>query len=270
MTKLTYFTLADDLIEPLAAASITLTGAIAGYPGSNIRTTEMGETARSSVPVAGGKLQITFGAGVAPRLWALLNTNVTAGDVALKSYSTAFDTSGGPTLLQSWTIPFRLLDMKSYLTGAITAARYWEIDVNGCSFADAFFEIGKVMCGVSIQTFTNDYSDFQSGVAYRNLYNETQGGVCYAHMLEKRRRNLELSWNASLVADALPDILEMLEDTRGGAYPLIIIPDNDAADLYYVRASDSASWKEQSARSYLTGLTLGFGELSRGRIQVEA
>jgi hypothetical protein len=72
-----------------------------------------------------------------------------------------------------------------------------------------------------------------------------------------------------LVAHAVVDILELLEYTRGGAYPFILIPDNDAADLYYVRSADATSWTEQYARAFLTGLTLNFRELSRGRIQVE-
>ncbi len=267
MTKLTYFPLADDLIEPLAAADITITGPNADYPAANARTIEMGETARGTL---GGKIQITFPAGVSPRFWAILNHNLYAGDVTLRSYADAFTTSGGPTLLQSWIIPFRELDMKTYLTGAIIAARYWELDFNGCYCLDSFLEVGKVVAGLSVHTFLNDFSDFQTGVDYRNIYNETQGGVCYSHKLEKRRRVFSLSWNASKVTEAIPDILELLEFTRGGAYPFILIPNNDAVDLYYVRSSDSTSWREQSARAFLTGLTLNFRELSRGRIQVEA
>jgi len=269
MTKFTYFPLDDDLIGPLAAGAITLTGALADYPGANVRTIEMGETARSAVPIAGGKIQITFAAGVAPRFWALLNHNITAGDVTIRNYSTAFNSSGGPTPDQSRVIPFRELDMKSY-GAAMSNQRWWEIDVNGCTFADSFFEIGKVVMGLNVHTFLNDFSDFKSGVDYRNIYNETQGGVCYAHKLGKRRRNFELAWHSAIVAQAIPDILELLEFTRGGAYPFILIPDNDATDAYYVRSADATSWTEQYARSFLTGLMLNFRELSRGRIQVEA
>jgi len=268
MTNLTYFTLADDLIEALAASAITITGPIADYPASNIRTIEMGETARGAI---GGKIQITFPAGVSPRFWALLNHNIYAGDVTIRTYTTAFDSSGGPTPSgESRVIPWRALDMKSYFAAPMSAQRYWEIDFNGCYCNDSFLEIGKVVAGLGIHTFLDDFSDLQTGVDYRNIYNETQGGVCYAHKLEQRRRNFSLSWNASLVAHAIPDILELLEFTRGGAYPFILIPNNDTVDLYYVRSSDSASWKEQYARAFLTGLTLEFRELSRGRIQVEA
>ena len=267
MTKLTYFPLADDLIEPLAAYDVTITSPVPSYPASNVRTIEMGETARGAV---GNKIRITFPAGVAPRLWAILNHNLYAGDVTIRSYADAFTTSGGPTLLQSWVVSFRELDMKLYIVGAIIAARYWEIDFNGCYCNDAFLEVGKVVAGLNVQTFLDDFSGFQTGVDYRNIYNETQGGVCYAHKLEKRRRNFSLSWNASTVAHAVPDILELLEYTRGGAYPFILIPDNDAVDFYYVRSADSTSWAEQYARAFLTGLTLNFRELSRGRIQVEA
>ena len=270
MTNLTYFTLTDDLIEALAVSAITITGPLTDYPASNIRTVEMGEVARGAV---GGKIQITFPTGVSPRFWALLNTNLRAGDVTIRTYTTDFLSSGGPTPSgESRVIPFRNLDMKSYFAVPMSAQRYWEIDFNGCycNVGDSFLEVGKIVAGLGIHTFLGDYSDFQSGVDYRNIYNETQGGVCYAHKLEQRRRNFSLSWNASSVAHAIPEILELLEFTRGGAYPFILIPNNDAVDLYYVRSSDSASWKEQYARAFLTGLTLNFRELSRGRIQVEA
>jgi hypothetical protein len=268
MTKLTYFPLTDDLIEPLDASAITITGEQANYPAANVRTIEMGETARGTI---NGKIQITFPAGVAPRFWAILNHNLYAGDVTIRTYTTAFDTSGGPTPSgESCVVPFRLSDMKVYITPAMSAQRFWELDFNGCYCLDAFLEVGKVMAGLVICTFLNDFSGFQSGADYRNIYNETQGGVCYAHRLERRRRAFALSWNASKVAEALPDILELLELTRGGAYPFVLIPNNDAADLYYVRSADAVSWTEQSARAFLTGLTLHFKELSRGRIQVEA
>ncbi len=268
MTKLTYFTLADDLIEPLAAADITIAGPNADYPAANVRTIEMGETVRGTI---GGKIQITFGAGVAPRFWAILNHNLYAGDVTIRTYTTAFDTSGGPTPSgESRVIPWRDLDMKSYFAVPMSAARFWEIDFNGCYCNDSFLEVGKVAAGLCVHTFLDDFSGFQSGVDYRNIYNETQGGVCYSHKLEKRRRHFSLSWNASLVAHAVVDILKLLEYTRGGAYPFILIPDNDAVNLYYVRSTDSTSWTEQYARAFLTGLTLNFKELSRGRIQVEA
>jgi len=269
MKNLTYFTLTDDLIEPLAAADITITGAIADYPASNIRTIEMGETARGAI---GGKIQITFGAGVNPRFWALLNTNLRAGDVTIRTYTTDFLSSGGPTPSgESRVIPWRALDMKSYFAIPMSAQRYWEIDFNGCycNIGDSFLEVGKVVAGLGVHTFLDDFSNFQTGVDYRNIYNETQGGVCYAHKLEQRRRSFSLSWNASLVAHAIPDILELLEYTRGGAYPFVLIPNNDAVDLYYVRSADRTSWTEQYARAFLTGLMLEFRELSRGRIQIE-
>lgn len=264
MTKLTYFPLDDDLIGPLTAGSVALTGVIAGYPGANTRTIEMGETARSAVPIAGGKLQFTFAAGIAPKFWALLNTNITAGDVTVRNYSDAFTTPD-----ESRTISFRALDMKSY-GPAMSNQRWWEIDVNGCTFADSFFEIGKVIAGLDVRTFRNDFLDLQTAVNYRNIYNETQGGVCYVHKLEKRRRDFSLSWNAAPLDYTVADTEELLEFTRGGASPFLLIPDNDLADLYYVRSSDSASWTKPGSHSFVTGLSLNFRELSRGRIQVEA
>jgi hypothetical protein len=152
----------------------------------------------------------------------------------------------------------------------MTPQTYWEIDPAGCSFADAFFEVGKVVAGTGVHTFDNDYSSFQRGMFYRNILNETVGGTAYAHRIGSRRFSFDLSWNSSKVASALVEILALLELTCGGAFPFLLIPNNDEAEVYYVRASDAAAWQESAARAYLTGLTLKAVELSRGKIQVEA
>lgn len=266
-TKLTYVTLEDDKVGDLAAANIVLTNAIEGYEGDHAGTIEMAETARGTPPTV---LQIDFGVAIAAKFWGILNHNITAGDIIIRSYVDAFDTSGGATPSgESLTLTYRANDVKGY-DASLSAYQYWEIDVSGCSFADAFFEFGKVIASPTIHAFENNYSEFQRGLSYRNIYNETIGGTAYVHRLGARRFNLDISWNASIVSSALTEILALLELTQGGAYPFLIIPDNDAAEFYYVRSDDAAGWQESAARRYLTGMTLRVVELSRGKIQIEA
>jgi hypothetical protein len=260
-TKLTYVTLIDDLIGSLGAADIEFINEIADYPGTKITTIEMADTARATPPT---KLRLNFGVDKYARFWAILNHNIIDGDLLITSYNDEFVTPSG----ESMVIPFRTGDMKGY-GAALSAKQYWEVDPSGCSFADAFFEIGKVIAAPTVYTFANNYSDFQRGLIYRNIYNETVGGVTYAHRIATRRFKLDISWNASLVSSALSEILTLLELTSGGAFPFLLIPDNSEAEFYYVRADDTATWRESANRAYLTGLTLSAIELSRGKIQVE-
>ena len=260
-TKLTYVTLEDDEIGSLAAVNVVLTNAVAGYPGSKVCTIEMADTARGTAP----KLQIDFRVAIAAKFWAVLNHNMIAGSSpVIASYSdAAFTTPTGESL----TLTYRASDMKGY-DATLTAQQYWQIDFSGCSFTDAFCEIGKVIASSTIHTFTNDFSEFQRGLLYRNIHNETIGGTAYVHRIASRRFTFNLSWNASAITPALTEILELLDLTRGGAYPFLLIPDNDETEFYYVRADDAADWQESEGRIYLTGKTLRMGELSRGKIQV--
>jgi hypothetical protein len=261
-TKLSYFTLSDDVIGPLVDASVVMVNAVTGYPGSKVKTIEMADTARGT---ATAKLQFTLTSPVAAKFWAILNHNITAGDPIIRAYTDAgFTTPSGDTI----TAPFRVGDIKAYAP-SMTPQMYWEVDTSGCSFSDSFFEVGKVVAGTGVHTFANDYSSFRRGLSYRNILNETIGGTAYAHRIGARRFSFDLAWNASKVAPALTEILALLELTCGGAYPFLLIPDNDAAEFYYVRASDAAAWQESAARAYLSGLDLKAVELSRGKIQVE-
>ena len=94
-TRLTYVTLDDDLIHGLDPSAITITNADADYPASCLQTEEMSDTARGTPPT---KIQIDLGSGKAAAFWAILNHNITAGDVVVRSYSDAFTTPTGESV----------------------------------------------------------------------------------------------------------------------------------------------------------------------------
>ena len=264
MTNLTYFPLADDLIGGLAAGAVTILNPDSDYPAARIQTEEMADVARGGHPT---KVRIDFGTNRKLVFWASLNMNNTGGGPIVRSFDDSGYTTPSGDLLQ---LGPRLLDAKGY-SAAMNSRRYWEVDYSTCAPNQTFQEVGKIVAGLAVRTFAQGHTSFKRAARYKNLYNDTPGGTRYAVRLEDRRNALTFSWDASQVDPVVAEVLELLDLTHGGASPLVVIPDNDEDEFYYVRANDQLSaWAESYRRSYLQGMNLTFEELARGRIQVEA
>ena len=263
MTNLTYFPLCDDLIATLPPASIVVLNPDADYPAARIQTEEMADVARGGHPT---KVHIDFGTNRQLNFWSVLNMNNTGGGPIVRSFNDSGYTTPSGDILQ---LGPRLLDAKGY-KATMNSRQYWEVDFSTCAPNHSFMEIGKIMAGTALRTFTCGHTSFKRTARYHNIYNDTPGGSRYAAKLEDRRNTLTFAWESSRVDPAVAEVLELMDLTLGGAEPLIVIPDNDEDEFYYVRASDQLSnWEEKYRRSFLQGLNVTFDELARGRIQAE-
>jgi len=263
MGNLSYVPLTADLIEDLTGADITIETAVANYPSSELLTIPMGTTARGTDPGGGVRIKIDFGALVRPKFWALLNTDITSGNVVVYATNAAWAPTG-----ETLIIPYRELDMKAYKPESWTPCQYFLLDFGACTFSQAFLEIGKLFAATEIVTFSKGFAPGVSrGEGNRNIHNVTPSGIEYTHLLQEKIGYLSINWD-HLKDPLLNELLTFLRVTNGGGYPSIVIPDNDKSELFYVRNQDRTDWDEEAARSVIASMTLEFKELSRGKIQV--
>ena len=264
MSNLAYFPLADDLIEDLDAAAIWIYDEDPAYPEEKIQNIPMADTARATIPSGGVVVRLNFGENRIPRFWAFLNHNITAGNWIIRSYDDAFITPSG----EEQTVIYRALDTKHYYANW-TEKQYWEIDFCGCSFAESFWEMGKIVCGADITEFTKQFSPgIRRGLGFDNIHNETEFGVIWSYIKRANINYLGFSWNFNLRLPLLAELEDFLATTYGGAYPAIIIPDNTGrADLYYMKNQDEIRWNEELTRAVIANCSIDFKELSRGKVQ---
>lgn len=268
MSNLAYVPLTADLIEDLDDAKITLVTDVANYPGSELKSIPMGITARGTDPGSGVKIKIDFGENVNPKFWGFLNHDITSGNPVIYSYNDAWITLSGESL----TVTYRDLDMKAYKAGAGWASgkRYWMVNLNACTFSQAFFELGKLVVALDITTFTYNISPgISRGRGSKNIHNITPMGIEYTHLLQEKINYFGIKWDPDLKETLLDELITFLDITHGGGYPSIIIPDNNKAELFYMRNQDRTNWNEEAARSLISRCYMNFKELSRGKIQVE-
>jgi len=267
MGNLSYVPLTDDLIEDLDDADITLVTADANYPGSELKTIPMGTTARGTDPGTGVKIKIDFGENVNPKFWGFLNHDITSGNLIVYPYNDAWITPSGESL----TVTYRALDMKGYKAGGGWSAgkRYFLVDLNGCTFSQAFFELGKLVVALDVTTFTHNFSPgVRRGRGNKNIHNVTPAGIEYTHLLQEKINYFGIKWDPDLKETLLDEIIAFIDITNGGGYPSIIIPDNSKTELFYMRNQDITDWNEEVARSMISQCFMNFKELSRGKGQV--
>ncbi len=266
MGNLSYVPLTEDLIEDLDDSDITFVTAVADYPGSILKEIPMGTTARGTDGGGGVDLKIDFGENVNPKFWGFFNHNMESGTPVISSYDDAWITPSGETL----NVAYRALDMKAYKAGGGWSAgkRYWIVNYNGCSFSQAFYELGKLVVALDVTTFTYNFSPGVSrGRGSKNIHNVTPMGVEYTHLLQEKINYFGIKWDPDLKADLLEEIIAFIDITNGGGYPSIIIPDNSKAELFYMRNQDRTNWNEEAARSMISQCFMDFKELSRGKVQ---
>lgn len=262
---LCYVPLTLDLVRDLASSAITIGNEDSDYPDTNIGTDSMADVARTtSIPAGGCTIRLDFGSNVIPRFWGFLNHNVRKGNWTIKSYNDAYVTPSG----ESRVVTLRDLDARLYYRGW-TAKRYWEVDFAGCRFKHSFgLELGKLVAAHDRVTFSGNFTPgVERGLAFRNVHNETEFGVRWTHIKQENINTLGLSWDPHIKDLVLDQLVEFIQATSGGAYPVIIIPDMDLDEFYYMRNQDAMSWTERSARSIIARLQMKFIEESRGKVQ---
>ncbi len=260
MGRFSYVPLTEDLV---AGATVTILDPDADYPATELQTIPMGTTARATDPGGGEIIRIDFGGNVNPKAWFLLNTIITSGNPLITSFTDAWITPE-----DTLTMIYRDLDMKAYKSGGWTPRRYFNINLNACSFSQAFAAAGKLIAALDITTFTKDVGAIMfRGEGNKNIHNITPAGIEYVHLLQEKIGYLEITFKneKNLI---LSEILNFLRVTNGGGYPSIIIPDNDEVEFYYVRNQDRTDWSEEKAAVWiLSDCSMKFEELSRGKIQ---
>ena len=264
MSNLAYVPLTDDLIADLAAADFVIETADADYPATELQTIPMGTTARATDPTGGERIKIDFGAEIDPKFWGLLNHDIESGNPLISSWNNA-DWTG---LSETQAMTYRALDIKAYRAAGWTPKRYFDINFNACSFSQAFLEAGKLMVALDVTTFKYNFSPGVSrGRGSKNIHNVTPMGIEYTHLLQEKINYFGIKWDPDLKKDLLNELIAFIDITHGGGYPSIIIPDNDKAELFYMRNQDRTDWSEEFARSLRAKLNMKFKELSRGKVQ---
>ena len=263
MSNLAYVTLAQDLIEDLADASISAVNEDADYPIANLKTQPMADTAR----VSGGaeKIRFDLGANTRVRFWAYLNHNIASGDWTIKTYNDLFITPSG----ESRDVVYRALDTKSYHK-SWTSKRYWEHDFSACTFNDAYLEIGKIVAALDPVFFTANYSPgFGRGIGYESIQNKTEFGVVWTYIKQGPINKVRVKFDPEIVRIIRDELETFFNAVCGRGYPCIIIPDNSgSAEVYYMRSKlDKMDWEEFYNRAVMYGLRLDFEEESRGQTQ---
>lgn len=263
MSNLAYFPLADDLIED---ATVLVVTEDADYPQEKIQNIPMADTARASDPPGAiVRVRIDFGAAVNPRAWFFLNHNIVSGNWIIHRTNAAWASA------ENQAVTYREYDTKFYGTTWGAASQYFEVEFPAACVYDptTFWEMGKILCGVDITEFSKGFSPgINRGLGFDNIHNETEFGVIWSYIKRARIQYLGMRWDPHLRVPLLAELEDFIETTYGGAYPSVIIPDNDnRADLYYMKNADELRWKEEAARGIISSCKLDFKELSRGKIQ---
>lgn len=263
MKNFGYFPLDDDWIEDLDPSDIYIAGEDPNYPKEKIQNIPMGDTARAEVS---GSVVIRFTLPTNRRVkfLAMLNHNIESGDPIIRTYDDpTWVVPSGES--QAWT--FREFDMKHY-SRFWTPLRYWEIDLVNCSFKNTFFECGKLVCGSDIRKFSMNISPgIGRGLGFKGIHNVTEYGITYSHIIQENINYLTIRWSPSLKDKVLDELIEFVRFTYGHAYPVVLLPDNDTTEVYYMRNQDLINWEEIMTRAVIDRCIMNFKEDSRGRIQ---
>jgi len=266
MGNLAYFPLTDDLIDDDDTVITVETGTIvADYPLTKLQNIPMADTTR--ITPAGGivKLGFDLGGGNSANLkfWAFLNHNIESGNWLVASYTD----NNYNVVVESHSVPHRNYDAKlSHNWDA--PSQFWGVTFGaGCSYPGAFWEMGKILSGLDVTEFSKGVSPgIERGLGHRNIHLETEFGVTWDYALQENINYLGIRWDPDIKATLLNEILAFIRLTKGGAYPAVIIPDKDEAEVYYMKNQDRLNWWEEMARSIIRNCVMNFAEMSRGKI----
>ena len=260
MGNLAYFPLTDDLIED---ATVLVVTEDTDYPQENLQNIPMADTAQASDPPAAiVRVRIDFGAAVNPKAWFFLNHNIASGNWIIHRTNAAWAS------LQQQTVTYRKYDTKFYGSSWAAASQYFEVEFPAaCTYDDAFWEMGKILCGTDVTEFSKGFSPgVERGLGFRNIHLETEFGVTWDYAKQENINYLGVRWDPDIKATLLDELLAFIRLTKGGAYPAVIIPDKNEAELYYMKNQDRLNWREEMARSMIRNCVMNFVEMSRGKV----
>ncbi len=266
MANLAYFPLTDDLIE---GATVLVVTEDTDYPQENLQNIPMADTAQATNPPAAiVRVRIDFGATVGavnPRAWFFLNHNIASGNWEIHRTNAAWASA------EQQNVIYREFDTKFYGRAWAAPSQYFEVIFPAACVYDptTFWEMGKILCGLDVTEFSKGVSPgIERGLGFRNIHLETEFGVTWDYALQENINYLGIRWDPDIKATLLNEILAFIRLTKGGAYPAIIIPDKDEAELYYMKNQDRLNWREEMARSIIRNCNMNFVEMSRGKITV--
>lgn len=266
MANLAYFPLTNDLIEGATVLVVTEDG---DYPQENIQNIPMADTARATEDTTPPgnivRVRIDFGAAVGavnPRAWFFLNHNIAGGNWEIHRTNAAWASA------EQQNVTYREFDTKFYGATWAAASQYFEVIFPAaCTYKDAFWEMGKIIAGLDMTEFSRDFSPgIERGLGFRNVHLETEYGVTWDYVKQENINYLGFKWDPDIKLTLLDELLAFIRLTKGGAYPSVIIPNKDKAELYYMKNQDRLNWREEMARSIIRKCVMNFVEMSRGKI----
>lgn len=264
MANLAYFPLTDDLV---AGATVLVVTEDTDYPQENLQNIPMADTAQATDPPAAiVRVRIDFGAAVGavnPRAWFFLNHNIASGNWEIHR------TDNGWVSAEQQNVTYREFDTKFYGRAWAAASQYFEVIFPAACVYDptTFWEMGKIICGLDVTEFSKGFSPgVERGLGFRNIHLETEFGVTWDYAKQENINYLGVRWDPDIKLTLLDELLAFIRLTKGGAYPAVIIPDKNEAELYYMKNQDRLNWREEMARSIIRNCAMNFVEMSRGKV----
>ena len=222
----------NDYIKDVTATDISITSEDDDWPTENSQNENVAITTKTDGVTANVKYRVKMGSSVVPRIFMLLNHNLTGGTYDVNSYTAGDYSTGKITVINDAS--FRLLDTYEYIS--VPASRqYWEWDLTNATTGDGYIQLGRVMAYSDLVAFT-DVEDWEQtrGFGFKNIINETLHGIRYVHKLYAEREEYLIRWKTRTAANLPTELRTLFSDIYGNAHPFAFIPDIAETPLYYV------------------------------------
>jgi hypothetical protein len=227
--------LAENLID--AGTTITPSTEDSAYPKANLYDRQAARVFRSTSP-SSLTILLDFGAAVAADTIALINHNLT------QSASLKLEADNGSPPTTDIAVPtYRQHDLWKSFTS--TSKRYWLLTITDSNTAD--IQIGQLILGVRVAfPRGRKIGNYTPATRRANLSGETYAGVFWNYHLFQRKQ-LNPSFRVGSSAE-LAILTGLDAATFGNLYPFLYIPDQAAADCYYVRKEPDFEPQEFTGR----------------------
>ena len=213
--------------------SLSITDEAAGFSVNNTQTEQVSQVCRTSSKV-GIKYRFYLGPQYySPRIFAVLNHNLTGGTFDINSYTWAG--YGGPKTKIA-TVPVRALDMYHWQIANPASQMYWEFDFTNSTTPASYIEIGRCMCYHGYDIRGANIEDFRviRRYEFRNIVNTTAHGVRWVHKVAEKIEHFNLTWGRRAGDSLKTDLMDLYEKTHGDAHPFLYVPSQLSTDCYYV------------------------------------
>lgn len=244
------------VLAGLVSDAGTLSGGswLAGYPVTNLQTTQPGHLARSSdATEASTAFVLDYGSSRSWQMFALVNHNLTSGSATVRIRVSENSDGSSPTLDETYTVdnstevwgalPWGVFTWDGvsedfpggfttfYLHDATAAGRYVLIDISDDGNLDGYVQIGRFLAGVPFVPAVNLQPGFQIGIVDDSRVDRVRFGTIFPQQKPKRRRAAGTLPNLT-EAEALDGVHDLVASVgRGGGVLIVVDPDDAAGTL---------------------------------------